>query len=242
MINIQVVPYHRRVSAAKRLNRLFRFNRNRTVTHCINWGNSQQVRYAALGPVMYNHPDNVRSAVSKLDCLGILFAGQIPHVEYTTRRSEAQEWLRRYKVFARTRLEGRSGQGIVVVEQGGNLPEARLYTRHFNAKYEFRVHVAFGRVIRIQQKKKLNGVPKHDVRSYDNGYRYSTNLSIDTPNVIGDVSIQAIRALGLDFGAVDILYMASNDSARVLEVNTAPGIEGDTVTDYYNAFMQEINR
>ena len=53
--------------------------------------------------------------------------------------------------------------------------------------------------------------------------------------------LRGIQALGLDFGAVDILYMASNDTAKVLEVNTAPGIEGDTLVDYYNAFMKEIS-
>jgi len=46
----------------------------------------------------------------------------------------------------------------------------------------------------------------------------------------------AIAALGLDFGAVDIIWNNHYQLATVLEVNTAPGLEGQTITDYANYF------
>jgi D-alanine-D-alanine ligase-like ATP-grasp enzyme len=47
-------------------------------------------------------------------------------------------------------------------------------------------------------------------------------------------------ALGLDFGAADVLFNARRNQAYVLEVNTAPGLEGQTVNDYAEAFKEMI--
>ena len=48
----------------------------------------------------------------------------------------------------------------------------------------------------------------------------------------------AIKVLGLDFGAVDIIYNKQEDKWYVLEVNTAPGIYGTTLDKYVNAIMR----
>jgi D-alanine-D-alanine ligase-like ATP-grasp enzyme len=44
-----------------------------------------------------------------------------------------------------------------------------------------------------------------------------------------------VSAINLSFGAADIIYSRKKNAAFVLEVNTAPGIEGLTVLDYANA-------
>ena len=48
----------------------------------------------------------------------------------------------------------------------------------------------------------------------------------------------AIKALGLDFGAVDIIYNEAEDQHYVLEVNTAPGLEGTTLQKYTEAILE----
>ena len=54
-----------------------------------------------------------------------------------------------------------------------------------------------------------------------------------TSNSIRDtLAINAIRALHLDFGAVDIIYNERENQFYVLEVNTAPGLEGTTLQKY----------
>ena len=57
------------------------------------------------------------------------------------------------------------------------------------------------------------------------------------PTGLRDISRDAVTALGLEFGAVDIIYNDKSKKLFVLEVNTAPGIEGATVTKYKDAIL-----
>ena len=49
------------------------------------------------------------------------------------------------------------------------------------------------------------------------------------------MALNAIEDLQLDFGAVDVVVSGYSDNSFVLEVNTAPGIEGTTVKKYVEA-------
>ncbi|CAN5950619.1 unnamed protein product [Sphagnum jensenii] len=67
-----------------------------------------------------------------------------------------------------------------------------------------------------------------------NGFIYARNNVF--PEILRDeIAIAATTALGLDFGAVDIIE-DKNEKLYVLEVNTAPGLEGKTVELYAEAF------
>jgi glutathione synthase/RimK-type ligase-like ATP-grasp enzyme len=50
---------------------------------------------------------------------------------------------------------------------------------------------------------------------------------------------KAVESLGLTFGAVDIGRKADN-SLIVLEVNRAPGLEGNTINAYANAIVRYL--
>jgi len=52
---------------------------------------------------------------------------------------------------------------------------------------------------------------------------------------LGEVAAKAVKALGLDFGAVDCC-LDSNDVPYVFEVNSGPGLEGTSFTKYVEAF------
>jgi glutathione synthase/RimK-type ligase-like ATP-grasp enzyme len=52
-----------------------------------------------------------------------------------------------------------------------------------------------------------------------------------------ETAVKAIIKLGLDFGAVDIIQ-TPDGHGWVLEVNTAPAIEGSTVDAYADAFAE----
>jgi D-alanine-D-alanine ligase-like ATP-grasp enzyme len=44
----------------------------------------------------------------------------------------------------------------------------------------------------------------------------------------------------LDFGAVDVIWNEKQQRAYVLEVNTAPGLEGQTVDDYARGIKENF--
>src|SRR5688572_274250 len=150
-------------------------------------------------------------------------------------------------VIQRNTLTGRRGEGIVVCDRG-TAPDnrGRLWTRYFDRKDEYRVHVMGGRVIDVQKKrlktevrdeirrKEEAGLPIGDVfriRSYENGWVFCRE-GVICPSSVLNAAIAATRACGLDFAGVDAGFRRSDNSARVFEVNTAPGIEGTTVSSY----------
>jgi hypothetical protein len=96
---------------------------------------------------------------------------------------------------------------------------------------EYRVHSFLGKSIRAGKKVIRDGVPTHPwVRSWNGGWK----ISYDGTTVKQrhrDLAHQAVKALGLDFGAVDIGERADG-SLVVLEVNRAPGLEGGTIDAY----------
>lgn len=103
---------------------------------------------------------------------------------------------------------------------------------------EYRLHMFNGKSIRAGVKVHRDGVTNRSpwIRSYDGGWsiRYD---GFESKKGMRAVAIEACKALGLDFGAVDIGKKADGKYI-VLELNRAPGLEGGTVTAYVNA----INR
>ena len=159
----------------------------------------------------------------------------------------AYEWLREGNVGVvdRTQLNGHSGAGIVLVtDKDGELPRAPLYVKYVKKVKEFRVHVAFGEVIDVQEKRQRADVPdgfnrNFQIRNHHTGWVYCRE-NIEEPDGMRGMAITTVKHIGLDFGAVDIIYNRNQDACYVLEVNSAPGLEGTTVTKYAEVFIKQV--
>lgn len=206
----------------------------------VNWGRSNLPDFP-VGRVL-NHPDAVAVCVDKLKTFHAFTEHEVPTVDWTQSHDVAEQWVRNGDtILARLQLNGRGGAGISVIN-GASHPEgfgrAPLYTKYHKRKAEFRVHVMDGKVISLQQKKLKDGTEKHDltfiIRNHANGWIFARN-DITVPECVKNAAIAAVRACGLDFGAVDVGWNSSQDRAYVYEVNSAPGIEGTTLEDYANA-------
>ena len=87
-------------------------------THTIiNWGNSRTPSWLTNDVEILNHPQYVGVAGNKLETLKTLLEADVPTVEFTTERGDAEQWLAfGNKVYARTTLTGHSGEGIIVLQ------------------------------------------------------------------------------------------------------------------------------
>jgi glutathione synthase/RimK-type ligase-like ATP-grasp enzyme len=163
----------------------------------------------------------------------------IPIPEYSLTKAGAEEFLldKTWKsAFCRTVLNGSSGQGIVHAKTPEELVDAPLYVQYIPKSQEFRVHVMFNKVIFVQEKRKRNGVEANkQIRTHDNGWVFCVK-DVVLPEGAAEICTRAVDALGLDFGAVDVVFRQGR--AYVLEVNTAPGLEGTTLQRYTDALRR----
>lgn len=112
-------------------------------------------------------------------------------------------------------------------------------SRLFPKSKEYRVHVAHGKVLLVQEKLQTSPSQSAVNWNHENGYAFSVVPWKDYRGSIVRLSVDTIEAIGLDFGAVDILAdptISGLPNAVVCEVNTAPKLEGYTAERYAEYF------
>jgi hypothetical protein len=203
----------------------------------INWGNS-----STPFPVSLNQPGAVANAVSKTRSFQLFQEAGVPSPAWTYDRDVAIQWLKDGHILGRDLDSGSQGRGITVYRKGTE-PDAvgrhPFYVKYFRKEREFRVHVFAGEVIFHQEKLKRNGVDNADkyVRAHDRGWCFAFNHfgAKPVPAGVDGPAVDAVRALRLDFGAVDLGWNAGA-GGTVFEVNTAPGLENSSLAAYVKAF------
>lgn len=164
---------------------------------------------------------------------------------FTTDRAVAESWLGDgVGVVCRTKLRGHSGDGIVLATKADAVVGAPLYVQYVKKQKEFRVHVVFGEVIDVQEKRKRSDLPEDftanfQVRNHHTGWVYCRE-NVQEPTGLREMAQATVARLGLDFGAVDLIWNEKRNEVYVLEVNTAPGLEGTTVENYAAAFTRNL--
>jgi glutathione synthase/RimK-type ligase-like ATP-grasp enzyme len=201
-------------------------------TVVINWGRGIPF------PKVINDYKAVGTAINKLTAFYVLREAGISVPPFTTSRTEAQSWLLSSKVVCRSTLTGHEGKGITIHTEG-TLPDVPLYVKYIPKKKEFRIHVCNGEIFDRQQKVLKQGVsqPNFEVRNTANGFIFQRQ-GIIVPGIVESNAILAVKSLGLDFGAVDVIWNEQQGKAYVLEVNTAPGLEGSSLHAYAKALRQ----
>ncbi|MCP5415064.1 MAG: hypothetical protein H6961_10705 [Chromatiaceae bacterium] len=208
----------------------------------INWGNSQKPLWwqavVDRGTTIINHPDAVVKATNKLTAFKALKAAGVRIPDFTESKEEAFQWIvNDGPIVVRKILNGHSAAGLIVATEAdniGEIPSAPLYTRYVKKKDEYRVHVFAGNIIDVSKKRLRNGLLKtadYKVRNYKGGWIYARD-NIDPPADVISQAQQAVLALGLDFGAVDVGWNEHHKQALVYEINSAPGLIGTTLYRY----------
>lgn len=197
-------------------------------------------------PVLNGNANSV--VLDKLQCLSVLSNtsgdDKVPVVEFTQDQRVACGWASNgERVYCRQVLRGSGGDGIVVAESESQVVNAPLYTKGVKGKRrEYRIHVFdFGGVQRvfIQQKLRRKGFDENEaydsrVRNLDHGWVFAHNEIVSPKDQTVGAAVAACKAFDLQFGAVDIIETDKGGRPYVLEINTAPGLEGATCTFYAN--------
>lgn len=260
---LYLYPYHQYSMSAKAVatgvgarrikteNSAFIASPNKTI---INWGCSHLPEHV-IGCRILNRADDVLVASNKALFLERMKQAGVRVPEFTRAPATALEWYNAGRhLFARMVLQGSGGEGIVDLRDVGELEledclKAPLFVEYVPKKEEYRVHVFNGQVIDVQQKK----LRTHDennvrvnpeevnwkIRNHANGFVFARNDIAPSDDVIA-VGRAAVVSLGLLWGAADVVWNEQRAKAYVLEVNTAPGLEGQTTTSYVNAFKEYL--
>jgi len=210
----------------------------------INWGCGSIGAFEGTvhGGIALNH--NTSGATNKLVALGAMADQGIPVPDFTNNIETARQWVAQgHRVYCRTQLRGHSGEDIVMAD-GDNPPvPAPLYTKEFIKRHEFRFHVVGNEVIDGVRKGFNSDIPAEErdrtIMNHAAGttfFRSGAALErAQRDTQMLRASVRAVRALGLDFGAVDVM-VDNNGNYSILEVNTAPGLEATTLVRYGTAF------
>lgn len=216
---------------------------------CINWGtNAIATGLNVKAPFFSNKLNFFKNATSN---------GLIAYVpKYFVNKSLAVEFLEnnpKSTLVGRSVLNGSSGDGIALLNKDTihQYPELPLYTVYIPKLSEFRVHFfkSPSGVIKFwnQKKKALKTYPdtpdRYKIRNMNRGWVFSSQNFV-MENYVSSVAEKFAEKLPLDFGALDIIYNEKDESAYVLEVNTAPGLSEMTASWYaknIKNYIEEIS-
>lgn len=225
----------------------------------INWGSTEPLADVTTQPIpshgLFNSPLYIRQASNKK-----LFFESLKDKDLTPKYYLSKGDIPNddYPIVCRTSLSGHSGDGIFIATSSESLVDAPLYVKYEKKKDEYRVHLGkkqsllsqnYGdtgpqpvvTVIAVQRKARrvADESPNWLVRTHANGFNF-VREGVDPPPSVLSSAISAFEETGLDFGAVDVIYNQYKDKSYVLEINTAPGLEGQTVKDYADFFKSFI--
>jgi glutathione synthase/RimK-type ligase-like ATP-grasp enzyme len=214
----------------------------------VNWGSSEAPA-SVLRCTLVNMPGCVVLATNKL----LTYTKLQQHEEcqyllpfFTQHKETAEKWRKENErsMLCRLVINGHGGQGIRYVRHDEPMVDAPLYVEYVAKKEEYRVHVLGPEKLSVQQKKRRLETPDAEVdwhiRNYRNGFIFA-RADVQPPELVVRAARDAVYHLGLHFGAVDIGWNDKHRRVTVYEVNTAPGLEGTTLSDYVDFFKRVAN-
>ena len=183
----------------------------------------------------------IRVASDKLAALQIMREEGVPTIEFFDTWEAASEHGGTILGRKRRGMQGRDIVAYPPSSEPGYPHE--WYSIYRRPTRELRIHVVGDEVIRVQGK--YLDVPEHaernpHVRNYKTGYRYRAPAR-EPHSSRTEWAVKAVAALGLDFGAVDMLLFGYDEECAILEINTAPACSPLTLAAYAAAIERKLD-
>lgn len=168
----------------------------------------------------------------------------ISSLDFTTHLAQAGVWFNAGEtVVGRQKLSSYEGKGIVLFEphvapSKEEILACKVFTKFIPKEREFRVHSFKGKpVVTLEKKMKKDwtGPTSQHIKNTANGYVFCAMdlvISEALQKRINELATASAKVCASDFQGVDIGYHKAKDNLFVIEVNSAPGIEGSNVGRY----------
>jgi len=163
---------------------------------------------------------------------------------FTESKEVAKKWIKDgIPVLCRTLLQGQEGHGIIIADKIKELVDAPVYVQYLEKTIEYRVNLYKGAYVNHRDKRKKIGFEEpvdgdDRIRNVVNGYVYCLPRG-DLPAGVCLTAIVASGVTDSDIVGVDIAYNRYTDEHFIIEVNSAPALEGVTIDDYVQHILGE---
>lgn len=199
----------------------------------VRWGGTE-LPQADTGRTL-NPSEAIRAASGKFGAFQRFRNADVPIPRFTASIGEARTWQDDGSTVLGRTTEGFQGRGITVYQPVDTLGQHPLYVEFIPNEREYRIHVVGGSVVSVQRKYLEYPERRHSdhIKNVPNGYVFKTPRR-GLHGSRHTAAIEAVRSLGLDFGAVDLI-VDNEGREYVLEVNTAPACSPKRVQAYVEA-------
>lgn len=212
-------------------------NTSEPVDYLIRWGQRSGAGFRPNQGVInsqsaLNNNADKMAALRQLDEAGV----QVPN--YTQSRDDFGDTID-YPILGREESHAR-GEDINLILQWRDayLTDNDFFVEYIPTELEYRMHVVDGEVIKIHEKRKQSDAPNHPfIRNSETGYIFMEPRETPPPD---QLAIDAVGALSLDFGAVDVIREEGTGDHYVLEVNSAPSLDEANMERYGSAIADMI--
>ena len=151
--------------------------------------------------------------------------------------------------FLCRKREHRAGKDIVVLERGYLIPPSTefLVPLYQGMIREYRVHIAFGEVIKVMRKFPIDGSAHPIIKTASFGWQYRRSIfnRIQCAESMKKTALKVADILGLKFCGVDMAWSGKEEGLGkwiVWEVNSAPSLNSDSLKLYVNLFKENLQR
>jgi len=228
------------IITARRLANLLNMNcylQPKIISPAIRWGNTNG---DYLQDTELNDKNLIIKASSKVSFSELMEISGVPNVTlYKNILPES------YPVFIRTLTRSSCGKGIKIVtnEEEFNQYRYNYYSYFYDFKFEIRVHVLDGKVVKVFKKVFMpedgsESEETYPIRNSKNNYTFKRKNIEAFPKAINLVDkiyeVLPLRFMGVDMGFI------KNYGYKVIEVNTAPSLNGETLLLYKDFFERNL--
>jgi hypothetical protein len=207
----------------------------------IRWGHYG----GEVGRKELNNKDALMKCSNKYDAMVLMSNANVPVVPFSLHPEDLM-----YPIFGRMyhHLQGRDVKvirNVLDLRMPLSKYMSDFYTAYMTPLHEYRVHVINNVCVAFRRKDEKKDEEGHilvtDYYIRNHRFGWAQNTCKDRHG-IGEIALKAVKALSLDFGAVDIVVRKEDSKPYVLEVNTSPGLNGEkTFNAYKDAFKAWID-